>query len=88
MYRRHSNGCTHQHERYSFGKIVFGIRVRQIAFSNRNLIPSQRKVLEAIQDELSYGKGREITTIQAIYDRLGISLVLFLFNLSFGLLAF
>lgn len=37
----------------------------------RNLIPTQRKVLEAIQDELSYGKGREITTINAIYERLG-----------------
>ena len=51
--------------------------MRFIAFSNRNLIPSQRKVLEAIQDELSYGKGREITTIQAIYDRLGMFVVFF-----------
>jgi hypothetical protein len=44
-----------------------------VFFSYRNLIPVQRKVLEAIQDELSYGKGREITTINAIYDRLGMS---------------
>ena len=41
------------------------------SISNRNLIPIQRQVLEAIQDELSYGKGREITTVHAIYERLG-----------------
>jgi hypothetical protein len=39
----------------------------------RNLIPIQRNVLEAIQDELSCGKGREMTTVHCIYDRLGMS---------------
>lgn len=42
-----------------------------IFLSNRNLIPVQRQVLEAIQEELSYGKGREMTTISAIYERMG-----------------
>lgn len=50
-----------------------------IFFSNRNLIPIQRQVLEAIQEELSYGKGREMTTINAIYERLGNDIKVLLF---------
>jgi len=74
MYKKLLNVYIHQHERYLFGrdfskKIRFYLKI----IIYRNLIPVQRKVLEAIQDELSYGKGREITTINAIYDRLGMS---------------
>lgn len=72
MYKKLSNDCIHQHERYLFGKLNLNLIINFFFFSrDRNLIPIQRQVLEAIQDELSYGKGREITTINAIYDRLG-----------------
>jgi Cdc6-like AAA superfamily ATPase len=57
--------------RYILGKHYF--IQHKFFYFNRNLIPIQRKVLEAIQEELSCGKGREITTINAIYDRLGMS---------------
>ncbi len=76
MYKKLSNDCIHQHERYLFGKLNRNLMIEfclffSLSLSNRNLIPIQRQVLEAIQDELSYGRGREITTINAIYDRLG-----------------
>ena len=71
MYRKHLNVYIHQHERYLFG--MFGNKSQDFifCFTHRNLIPIQRQVLEVIEEELSYGKGREITTINAIYDRLG-----------------
>jgi len=81
MYKKLLNVYIHQHERYLFGRFLNkknSYFILIIIF--RNLIPIQRKVLEAIQDELSYGKGREITTITAIYDRLG---MLKNFNLIF-----
>jgi hypothetical protein len=72
MCKRLSNDYIHQHGQYLFGKLNLNLIINFFFFSrDRNLIPIQRQVLEAIQDELSYGKGREITTINAIYDRLG-----------------
>ncbi|CAF4112306.1 unnamed protein product [Rotaria sp. Silwood2] len=61
-----SNKVTLEHVQKTFERLYTSTRTIFI----RNLNPTQRKVLEAIQDELSYGKGREITTINAIYDRL------------------
>ncbi|CAF5024864.1 unnamed protein product, partial [Rotaria sp. Silwood1] len=61
-----SNKVTLEHVQKTFERLYTSTRTIFI----RNLNPTQRKVLEAIQDELSYGKGREITTISAIYDRL------------------
>ena len=55
-----------------------------IFLSDRNLIPVQRQVLEAIQDELSYGKGREMTTINAIYERMGNVRILMFFSFIEG----
>ncbi|CAF1413585.1 unnamed protein product [Rotaria magnacalcarata] len=61
-----SKKVTLEHVQKTFERLYTSTRTICI----RNLNPVQRKVLEAIQDELSYGKGREITTINAIYDRL------------------
>ncbi|CAF0825717.1 unnamed protein product [Rotaria sordida] len=61
-----SNKVTLEHVQKTFERLYTSTRTIFI----RNLNPIQRKVLEAIQDELSYGKGREITTVNAIYDRL------------------
>lgn len=57
---------TLEHVQKTFERLYTSTRTIFI----RNLIPIQRQVLEVIQEELSFGKGREMTTVQAIYDRL------------------
>jgi len=61
-----SNKVNLEHVQKTFERLYTSTRTIFI----RNLATVQRQVLEAIQDELSCGKGREMTNIQAIYDRL------------------